>query len=339
MPLEPTPQAEGTAYLGIPHSEGVRNVCLDQGNTWKLGRTSENNIVLPSEWVSRQHALVQRAENGEYYLFDMGSRNGTFLNGIRVTVPAALNNGDRISFGDFHITFYCPKRVEKPQEPMTGPEAMATMTYFAQKKTTVLVVDVRGFTKIAQVVEPSLLSQVIGSLFRRGGEIMRKKGSWGQKYIGDALMSVWVHRNVSYETQVPPIFRALLELVEITSTLQSQFKLPFPIGVGAGVNTGAAAIGNAGSDHTADYTALGDTVNAAFRFESATREIGQDLVIGQETMACLRKAEASPERFFIEKTVKLKGYERPTPVWATSFPDLRKFVLELPEDEAATFRA
>jgi len=202
-----------------------------------------------------------------------------------------------------------------------------------------VVVDVRGFTKIAQVVEPSLLSQVIGSLFRRGGEIMRKKGSWGQKYIGDALMSVWVHRNVSYETQVPPIFRALLELVEITSTLQSQFKLPFPIGVGAGVNTGAAAIGNAGSDHTADYTALGDTVNAAFRFESATREIGQDLVIGQETMACLRKAEASPERFFIEKTVKLKGYERPTPVWATSFPDLRKFVLELPEDEAATFRA
>jgi len=45
------------------------------------------------------------------------------------------------------------------------------------------------------------------------------------------------------------------------------------------LNTGAAAIGNAGSDHTADYTALGDTVNAAFRFESATREIRQDLAI------------------------------------------------------------
>jgi adenylate cyclase len=339
MPPEPTPQAEGIAYLGIPHPEGERNVCLDRGNTWKLGRTSENNIVLPSEWVSRQHALVQRAENGDYYLFDMGSRNGTFLNGIRVTVPAALNNGDRISFGDFHITFYCPERAEKPQEPMTGPEAMATMTYFAQKKTTVLVVDVRGFTKIAQVVEPSLLSQVIGSLFRRGGEIMRKKGSWGQKYIGDALMSVWVHRNVSHEMQVPPIFRALTELVEITSTLQSQFNLPFPIGVGAGVNTGAAAIGNAGSDHTADYTALGDTVNAAFRFESATREIGQDLVIGQETMACLRKADTNPERFFGEKTVKLKGYERPTVVWATSFSDLRNFVSELPEEEPATFKA
>jgi adenylate cyclase len=338
MTPELTPPVEEMAYLGIPHPEGERNVCLDHGNAWKLGRTSENNIVLPSEWVSRQHALVQRAENGDYYLFDMGSRNGTFLNGVRVTVPAALNNGDRISFGDFHITFYCPKRAEKPPEPATGPEAMATMTYFAQKKTSVLVVDVRGFTKIAQVVEPSLLSQVIGSLFRRGGDIMRKKGSWGQKYIGDALMSVWVHRNVSYEKQVPPIFRALIELVEITNTLQSQFNLPFPIGVGAGINTGAAAIGNAGSDHTADYTALGDTVNAAFRFESATREIGFDLVIGQETMACLRKADTNPERFFGEKTVKLKGYERPTVVWATSFPDLRNFVTALPEEEAAASR-
>jgi adenylate cyclase len=338
MPPELSPQAEGTAYLGIPHPEGVRNVCLDRGNTWKLGRTSENNIVLPSEWVSRQHALVQRAENGDYYLFDMGSRNGTFLNGIRVTVPAELNNGDRISFGDFHITFYCPKRVDKAAEPATGPEAMATMTYFAQKKTTVLVVDVRGFTKIAQVVEPSLLSQVIGSLFRRGGEIMRKKGSWGQKYIGDALMSVWVHGNISYEIQVPPIFSALTELVQITSTLQSQFNLPFPIGVGAGVNTGAAAIGNAGSDHTADYTALGDTVNAAFRFESATREIGQDLVIGQETMACLRKADTKPERFFTERTLKLKGYERPTVVWSSSFSDLRNFVKELPAQETAAFK-
>lgn len=120
----------------------MRNVSLDHGNTWKLGRTSENNIVLPSEWVSRQHALVQRAENGEYYLFDRGSRNGTFLNRIRVTVPVALNNGDRISFGDFHNTFYCPTRIEKAQEPTTGFEATATMTYFAQKKTTVLVVDV-----------------------------------------------------------------------------------------------------------------------------------------------------------------------------------------------------
>jgi hypothetical protein len=56
-------------------------------------------------------------------------------------------------------------------------------------------------------------------------------------------------------------------------------------------------------------------------------------------MACLLKAETRPERFFTERTVKLKGYERPTVVWATSFPDLRNFVSGLPEDETAIFKA
>jgi adenylate cyclase len=314
------------AYLVIPYLDGERNVALEHGNTWKLGRTAENQVVLPSEWVSRQHALVQRLANGEYYLFDLGSRNGTFLNGSRVSVPAPLNDGDRISFGDYHITFHCPVRMEKPPQPAPGLEDRATVTYFAQKRTSVLVVDVRGFTKIAQVIDPSLLSQVIGSLFRRGGEVMQKRGSWGQKYIGDALMSVWVHGNdAEYQRQVFGICDALLEVVQIANSLQNEFSLPFPIKVGAGINTGAAAIGNAGSEQHADYTALGDTVNAAFRFESATRELGLDLVVGQETMACLRQCGDNPERFFEERTVTLKGYERPTNVWAASFLSLCKF--------------
>jgi hypothetical protein len=56
-------------------------------------------------------------------------------------------------------------------------------------------------------------------------------------------------------------------------------------------------------------------------------------------MACLRRAETRAERFFTEKTVKLKGYERPIVVWATSFPDLRSFVSGLPEDETTAFTA
>jgi adenylate cyclase len=322
------------AYLTIPHPDGERKVALANGNTWRLGRTPDNQVVLVSEWVSRQHALVQRMENGEYYLFDLGSRNGTLVNGARVTVPAALQNGDRISFGDYHIRFHCPEKAEKAPELAPGPEGRTTITYFAQKKTTVLVADVRGFTKIAQAVDPAVLSQVIGALFRKGGEIMHRCGSWGQKYIGDALMSVWVHSDAEEERQVLPVFHALAELLELVSALQGQSPLPLPIILGAGINTGAAALGNAGSGQTADYTALGDTVNAAFRFESATRELACDLVIGPETMAGLRACGPNPERFFAEQTVQLKGYERPTQVWAASFANLRSLVLEFPAREA-----
>src|SRR5208337_1721273 len=115
------------------------------------------------------------------------------------------------------------------------------------------------FTKIAQVIDPQQLSLVIGTLFRSGGDIMRKRGSWGQKYIGDALMSVWVHHRSVEGPQVLSILHALGELIQVVDTLQEQFQLPFPIGVGAGINTGPAAVGNAGSEHSADYTALGNT--------------------------------------------------------------------------------
>ena len=317
-------------YLTIPQSDGEQDVPLENGNAWRLGRASDSQIKLPGELVSRQHALVQRMENGEYCLFDLGSRNGTFLNGTRVTIPVTLNDGDRISLGDFHVSFHCPKRVNGPADSASVFDSKATTVHFIQKMTSVLVVDVRGFTKIAQAIDPQLLSQVMGTLFRSGGEIMRRHGSWGQKYIGDALMSVWVHTQNGEKSEVLSIFHALGELTRVTDGLREQFQLPFPIEVGAGINTGPAAIGNAGSEYSADYTALGDTVNAAFRFESATRDIGFDMVIGRETMAYLRQCGDHPERFFEEKTVQLKGYELPARVWAASFANLRNMLTKSP---------
>ncbi|MGA2217081.1 MAG: adenylate/guanylate cyclase domain-containing protein [Terracidiphilus sp.] len=317
-------------YLTIPQSEGEQDVLLENGNAWRLGRAVDSQIRLPSELVSRQHALVQRMENGEYYLLDLGSRNGTFLNGTRVTTPMLLNDGDRISFGDFHIGFHCPKSVDGPADSTPKLVTAATTVLFMQKMTSVLVVDVKGFTKIAQVIEPQQLSLVIGTLFRSGGEIMRRHGSWGQKYIGDALMSVWVHTRNGEGFQILSILHALGELIQVVDTLQEQFQLPFPIGVGAGINTGPAAIGNAGSEHSADYTALGNTVNAAFRFESATREIGFDIVIGRETMEYLKQCVDHPDHFFEEKSVHLKGYEFPAHVWAATFPNLRNLLTKFP---------
>ena len=321
-------------YLTIPQSDtlsdGEQDVRLENGNAWRLGRSSENQIRVPSELVSRQHALVQLMENGEYYLFDLGSRNGTFLNGTRVTIPALLNDGDRISLGDFQVSFHCPTRVDGPANSAPILDTKATTVHFIQKMTSVLVVDVRGFTKIAQAIDPQLLSQVMGTLFRSGGEIMRRHGSWGQKYIGDALMSVWVHTQNGEKSEVLSIFHALGELTRVTDGLREQFQLPFPIEVGAGINTGPAAIGNAGSEYSADYTALGDTVNAAFRFESATRDIGFDLVIGRETIEYLRQCGEHPERFFEEKTVRLKGYEFPAHVWAATFANLRNLLTSFP---------
>ena len=55
------------------------------------------------------------------------------------------------------------------------------------------------------------------------------------------------------------------------------------IDIGIGINSGFAIIGNMGSDTRFDYSAIGDAVNTAARLESATKDVGVDLIIGHNT--------------------------------------------------------
>jgi adenylate cyclase len=60
-------------------------------------------------------------------------------------------------------------------------------------------------------------------------------------------------------------------------------KADIGVAIGIGINTGEAVIGNMGSDTRFDYSAIGDAVNTAARLESATKEVGVDLIIGHNT--------------------------------------------------------
>jgi hypothetical protein len=74
-----------------------------------LGRTENNDVVLADVMVSRRHALIQNQGRDELWLVDLGSRNGTFLNGARVTRPVLLRDHDQITVGPFRLLFRQPK--------------------------------------------------------------------------------------------------------------------------------------------------------------------------------------------------------------------------------------
>ncbi len=78
------------------------------GETITLGRAVENDIVITSKRVSREHARIQRTRH-RVVLEDLNSANGTYLNDERVGAPAELQEGDRITIGDVAFTFHDPE--------------------------------------------------------------------------------------------------------------------------------------------------------------------------------------------------------------------------------------
>jgi pSer/pThr/pTyr-binding forkhead associated (FHA) protein len=73
----------------------------------EIGRAVDNDIVITSKRVSREHARI-RKEGRKWVLEDCNSANGTFLNGDRILAPAELRDGDRISIGGIILTYHDP---------------------------------------------------------------------------------------------------------------------------------------------------------------------------------------------------------------------------------------
>jgi hypothetical protein len=78
------------------------------GATTTIGRAVDNDIVITSRRVSREHTRVQR-QGRHVMLIDLGSTNGTFLNGERVLAPVRLRDGDSVSIGDVILIFHDPE--------------------------------------------------------------------------------------------------------------------------------------------------------------------------------------------------------------------------------------
>lgn len=304
------------AYLVL--EPNGRRYPLEQGQSWAVGRGDGCAVMLDSRSVSRLHALIQRREAGDYSLVDLGSRNGSFVNSRRVSLPVVLNDHDALLFGDQQLAFRQTTHSSAPATAAdTGRNAPTTALHI-QGTATIVVVDIRDYTPLARTVSEALLSQTIGTWFLRTGQIAQSLGSWAQKYIGDAVMAVWVHdRSGDMRAEVLRALRAVSQIGSATAEISSGLPLPGPLRIGAGINTGTAILGGA------DYTAMGDAVNTAFRLEAATKQLGLGVAIGERTA---RELGLPGCAVFAEREVELKGYETRSKTWAISFEDLAGYL-------------
>lgn len=163
---------------------------------------------------------------------------------------------------------------------------------------TYLFTDLRGFTSMSEKLSPQEVTEIMNATLSVQVTAVQKYGGMVDKFIGDACMAIF---NAPLDLEDHET-RAIECAVEIQKEIkQLNNTLPVDVAIGVGLNTGPAVIGNMGSATRFDFSAIGNSVNEAARYESATKEVGVDILIGEST------AKASKIAVDYIKDIMVKG--------------------------------
>ncbi len=113
------------AKLILATAEGQQAIDLRPVNS--LGRHPNNTIQLLDKIVSKEHCIVEQRE-GRFVLRDLGSLNGTYVNGERVRGETALKHGDEIALGSTRARYDDGSGASPPPPPALGPGAVQHAT-------------------------------------------------------------------------------------------------------------------------------------------------------------------------------------------------------------------
>ncbi len=233
--------------------------------TATVGRAPENAVVLTDDQISRRHAIIQSQGEGEFWLVDLGSANGSYLNERRISQPLQLRVGDVIRLSAVEMTFHT--------EMLTGAhpagrQLMAsTMLSVKTAQCWMLMADIIGSTQLAQNVSTEELPRITGGWFKACREIIESHGGHIMKYLGDGFFCYWESDPDSAEN----IRRALADLYPRQSRKSPPFRII--------LHHGTAALGSVPT--MAEMNLHGPEVNFAFRIEKIAGSLNLNVMFSQ----------------------------------------------------------
>jgi adenylate cyclase len=149
---------------------------------------------------------------------------------------------------------------------------------------TVLFSDIRGFSGLSERLGPAEVCRLVGDIMERLTARIVEHAGVVVDYIGDGLLAMW-NAPQAQADHAAMACRAALAMLDELPALNAQWQpiVGAPLGLGIGLNTGPARVGNIGSRRRFKYGPLGHSVNLASRVESVTKHLGVPVLITGST--------------------------------------------------------
>jgi adenylate cyclase len=274
---------EKGAWLEAPGRDNV----LIHGSC-SIGRSAKNTIVLDLPKISRRHAIINVQNIGEFWLIDLGSSNGTFLNKRRIHQPLRLCDQDQIVIGDSAFTFRQPENIT---DDFRTTFVARTICEVENVPCWLLVADIENFTPLSRSLTSDKLATLIGGWLAACKEIIEVHEGMIDKYLGDGFFAYWRDD----ENATKDIANALAPLKQVQARNEPRFRLA--------LHFGFVAIG--GVPSMGEESLMGKDVNFVFRMEKLAGSLGISLLTSAAVKSKLESlVECEPAGAH-----ELKGFE------------------------------
>ncbi len=264
------------SWLRLP--DGERH---DLNGTCSIGRAPDNALSLADNEVSRRHAIIQAQGEREFWLVDLGSANGTYVNGRRISQSVRLHNGDIIRIASNELEF--ATEILSAMHP-AGQQVMAsTMIHIRQAQCWLMVADIIGSTQLAQTLPGAQFPRMTGTWFKNCRQVIDECGGHMSKYLGDGFFCYWDDT----EDGAIQVRQAVAKLYEAQLKANPPFRLV--------LHFGAAALGTVPTMN--ELNLHGPEVNFVFRIEKVASALKQKVLF----------SEAAVKRMAADKEVRFVG--------------------------------
>jgi adenylate cyclase len=242
----------------------------------------------------------------------------TIQKGLLIDVTWTLIAGFIVGFVAFYLNFRkqykLRQQIKKQFEHYLDPRQVKQLQKNPdllklggeKRYCTYLFTDLRGFTALSEKLSPEEVTEIMNKTLTVQVNAVQKLGGMTDKFIGDAGMFIF-GAPLDLEEHETKAVQAAIDIQKGIDELNKTLSTPVQVGVGC--QSGNAVIGNMGSDTRFDYSAIGDPVNTAARLESATKDVGVDILIGENTAKNCKLVLKSLE------SIKVKGKKDELPIW------------------------